>query len=185
MYSHTEFSLSAYKRNKRKMELAEKMDTGHNQTKKRRQSSENVSTMISVKIRTIILMASSVFFLDCIPWVRMDPPFPADFVLVSLTANVLFFLPPTDAISGWNLTIWPGASFVLNRAAYGPSLAFHQIFGPLNRNLKDHKVILCLHVVLKLGLINSTKKKATWNEIVCWEETKGIKCLNFWHIKSD
>uniref|UniRef100_A0A3P8R6Q2 Threonine aspartase 1 n=1 Tax=Astatotilapia calliptera TaxID=8154 RepID=A0A3P8R6Q2_ASTCA len=39
--SHPEFSLSAYKRNKRKMELAEKMDTGHNQTKKRRQSSEN------------------------------------------------------------------------------------------------------------------------------------------------
>ncbi|KAM4607724.1 threonine aspartase 1 isoform 3-T4 [Polymixia lowei] len=37
----TKFSLSAYKRNKRKMELAEKMDTGHNQTKKRRQSSEN------------------------------------------------------------------------------------------------------------------------------------------------
>ncbi|KAM9727470.1 threonine aspartase 1 isoform 1-T3 [Menidia menidia] len=37
----TKFSLSAYKRNKRKMELAERMDTGHNQTKKRRQSSEN------------------------------------------------------------------------------------------------------------------------------------------------
>uniref|UniRef100_A0A671YRP2 Threonine aspartase 1 n=1 Tax=Sparus aurata TaxID=8175 RepID=A0A671YRP2_SPAAU len=37
------FSLSAYKRNKRKMELAEKLDTGHNQTKKRRQSCENVS----------------------------------------------------------------------------------------------------------------------------------------------
>uniref|UniRef100_A0A3Q3IX92 Taspase, threonine aspartase, 1 n=1 Tax=Monopterus albus TaxID=43700 RepID=A0A3Q3IX92_MONAL len=37
----TKFSLSAYTRNKRKMELAEKMDTGHNQTKKRRQSSEN------------------------------------------------------------------------------------------------------------------------------------------------
>uniref|UniRef100_A0AAQ6AEM4 Taspase, threonine aspartase, 1 n=1 Tax=Amphiprion ocellaris TaxID=80972 RepID=A0AAQ6AEM4_AMPOC len=37
----TKFSLSAYKRNKRKMELAEKMDTGQNQTKKRRQSSEN------------------------------------------------------------------------------------------------------------------------------------------------
>ncbi|XP_041646005.1 threonine aspartase 1 [Cheilinus undulatus] len=37
----TKFSLSAYKRNKRKMELAEKMDTGHNQTKRRRQSSEN------------------------------------------------------------------------------------------------------------------------------------------------
>uniref|UniRef100_A0A665W3P9 Taspase, threonine aspartase, 1 n=1 Tax=Echeneis naucrates TaxID=173247 RepID=A0A665W3P9_ECHNA len=36
----TKFSLSAYKRNKRKMELAEKMDTG-DQTKKRRQSSEN------------------------------------------------------------------------------------------------------------------------------------------------
>lgn len=39
-----EFSLSAYKRNKRKMEMAEKMDTGHNQTKKKRQSSENVSS---------------------------------------------------------------------------------------------------------------------------------------------
>lgn len=37
----TKFSLSAYRRNKRKMELAEKMDTGHNQSKKRRQSSEN------------------------------------------------------------------------------------------------------------------------------------------------
>uniref|UniRef100_A0A3Q2DX80 Taspase, threonine aspartase, 1 n=1 Tax=Cyprinodon variegatus TaxID=28743 RepID=A0A3Q2DX80_CYPVA len=37
----TKFSLSAYKRNKRKMELAEKMDAGQNQTKKRRQSSEN------------------------------------------------------------------------------------------------------------------------------------------------
>ncbi|XP_068597358.1 threonine aspartase 1 [Brachionichthys hirsutus] len=37
----TKFSLSAYKRNKRKMELAEKMDTGHNQRKKRRQSNEN------------------------------------------------------------------------------------------------------------------------------------------------
>ncbi|XP_054655611.1 threonine aspartase 1 [Dunckerocampus dactyliophorus] len=37
----TKFSLSAYKRNKRKMELAEKMETGHNQTKKRRQSSGN------------------------------------------------------------------------------------------------------------------------------------------------
>ncbi|KAF3842276.1 hypothetical protein F7725_024227 [Dissostichus mawsoni] len=36
----TKFSLSAYKRNKRKMELAEKMDTGHNHAKKRRQSSE-------------------------------------------------------------------------------------------------------------------------------------------------
>lgn len=48
--SHTEFSLSAYKRNKRKMELAEKMDTGHKQTKKRRQSSENVSTIITVNI---------------------------------------------------------------------------------------------------------------------------------------
>lgn len=37
----TKFSLSAYKRNKRKMELAEKMDMGHNQSKRRRQSSEN------------------------------------------------------------------------------------------------------------------------------------------------
>ena len=55
--SHAEFSLSAYKRNKRKMELAEKMDTGHNQTKKRRQSSENVSSIISVNVRSFILMA--------------------------------------------------------------------------------------------------------------------------------
>ncbi|XP_061545465.1 threonine aspartase 1 isoform X6 [Phycodurus eques] len=39
----TKFSLSAYKRNKRKMELAEKMDTGHNQTKKSRQSSGNAA----------------------------------------------------------------------------------------------------------------------------------------------
>uniref|UniRef100_A0A674MIN1 Threonine aspartase 1 n=1 Tax=Takifugu rubripes TaxID=31033 RepID=A0A674MIN1_TAKRU len=31
----TKFSLSAYKRNKRKMELAEKMESGHNQIKKR------------------------------------------------------------------------------------------------------------------------------------------------------
>ncbi|XP_062320334.1 threonine aspartase 1 isoform X1 [Osmerus eperlanus] len=37
----TKFSLSAYKRNKHKMELAEKMDSGFNQTKRRRQSSEN------------------------------------------------------------------------------------------------------------------------------------------------
>ncbi|KAM6997961.1 threonine aspartase 1 [Tautogolabrus adspersus] len=37
----TKFSLSAYKRNKRKMELAEKMDTGLKQTKKRRQPSEH------------------------------------------------------------------------------------------------------------------------------------------------
>ncbi|KAM8858499.1 threonine aspartase 1 isoform 3-T4 [Spinachia spinachia] len=37
----TKFSLSAYKRNKRKMELAENMETGHKQAKKRRQSSEN------------------------------------------------------------------------------------------------------------------------------------------------
>ena len=55
--SHAEFSLSAYKRNKRKMELAEKMDTGHNQTKKRRQSSENVSSIISVNVRSFILKA--------------------------------------------------------------------------------------------------------------------------------
>ncbi|XP_034464052.1 threonine aspartase 1 [Hippoglossus hippoglossus] len=41
----TKFSLSAYKRNKRKMELAEKMDTGENPKKKRRQSSENVSSV--------------------------------------------------------------------------------------------------------------------------------------------
>lgn len=44
-----EFSLSAYKRNKRKMELAEKMDTGHNQRKKRRQSSETVSVVLSAE----------------------------------------------------------------------------------------------------------------------------------------
>ncbi|XP_046885048.1 threonine aspartase 1 isoform X4 [Hypomesus transpacificus] len=37
----TKFSLSAYKRNKHKMELAEKMDSGFKQTKRRRQSSEN------------------------------------------------------------------------------------------------------------------------------------------------
>lgn len=43
--SHTEFSLSAYRRNKRKMELAEKMEPG--QTKRRRQSSENVSFVIN------------------------------------------------------------------------------------------------------------------------------------------
>ncbi|XP_075875026.1 threonine aspartase 1 isoform X3 [Nelusetta ayraudi] len=36
----TKFSLSAYKRNKRKMELAEKMDPGQNQRKRRRKSSE-------------------------------------------------------------------------------------------------------------------------------------------------
>ncbi|MGH0123817.1 UNVERIFIED_CONTAM: hypothetical protein FKN15_029939 [Acipenser sinensis] len=36
-----EFSLSAYKRNKRKMELAEKVETEFIQTKRRRQSSEN------------------------------------------------------------------------------------------------------------------------------------------------
>ncbi|XP_078129100.1 threonine aspartase 1 isoform X4 [Sander vitreus] len=39
----SKFSLSAYKRNKRKMELAEKIDTGHNHAKKRRQSSENAA----------------------------------------------------------------------------------------------------------------------------------------------
>ncbi|CAL8390091.1 unnamed protein product [Arctogadus glacialis] len=36
----TKFSLSAYKRNKRKMEIAEKMDTPENPMKRRRQSSE-------------------------------------------------------------------------------------------------------------------------------------------------
>uniref|UniRef100_A0A8C5FTF4 Taspase, threonine aspartase, 1 n=1 Tax=Gadus morhua TaxID=8049 RepID=A0A8C5FTF4_GADMO len=40
------FSLSAYKRNKRKMEIAEKMDTPENPMKRRRQSSETVSTFI-------------------------------------------------------------------------------------------------------------------------------------------
>uniref|UniRef100_A0A7N6B7D0 Taspase, threonine aspartase, 1 n=1 Tax=Anabas testudineus TaxID=64144 RepID=A0A7N6B7D0_ANATE len=39
----TKFSLSAYKRNKRKMEVAEEMDTGRNQTKKKRLSAENHS----------------------------------------------------------------------------------------------------------------------------------------------
>ncbi|KAI3363070.1 hypothetical protein L3Q82_011730 [Scortum barcoo] len=60
----TKFSLSAYKRNKRKMELAEKMDTGHNQTKKRRQSSENVSTVLSVKcnISTCLMMVDRKWF---------------------------------------------------------------------------------------------------------------------------
>ncbi|CAL8300105.1 unnamed protein product [Merluccius merluccius] len=37
----TKFSLSAYKRNKRKMEIAEKMDTAENPMKRKRQSSEN------------------------------------------------------------------------------------------------------------------------------------------------
>ncbi|XP_061692377.1 threonine aspartase 1 isoform X3 [Syngnathoides biaculeatus] len=37
----TKFSLSAYKRNKRKMEVAEKIDTGLHRTKKSRQSSGN------------------------------------------------------------------------------------------------------------------------------------------------
>ncbi|XP_035256675.1 threonine aspartase 1 [Anguilla anguilla] len=37
----TKFSLSAYKRNKRKMELAEKAESEYKQAKKRRQSSEN------------------------------------------------------------------------------------------------------------------------------------------------
>ncbi|XP_061084731.1 threonine aspartase 1 isoform X2 [Conger conger] len=37
----TKFSLSAYKRNKRKMELAERAESEYKQTKKRRQSSEN------------------------------------------------------------------------------------------------------------------------------------------------
>ncbi|XP_077468978.1 threonine aspartase 1 isoform X2 [Stigmatopora argus] len=47
----TKFSLSAYKRNKRKMELAEKMDTGQNQTKRRRQSSGNkdISSLSAVQ----------------------------------------------------------------------------------------------------------------------------------------
>lgn len=44
---HAEFSLSAYKRNKRKMELAEKIESGHNQIKKRRQSPETVSLILS------------------------------------------------------------------------------------------------------------------------------------------
>lgn len=49
------------------MELAEKMDTGHNQTKKRRQSSENVSDMLSVKILTVVstFFFSSFHSFDC------------------------------------------------------------------------------------------------------------------------
>lgn len=50
------------------MELAEKMDMGHNQRKKRRQSSENVSTVSSVKIT------------DGIALVGLDPPLHADLV---------------------------------------------------------------------------------------------------------
>lgn len=46
IFYYSEFSLSAYKRNKRKMEVAEKMDTEHNQTKKRRLSGDNVSTFL-------------------------------------------------------------------------------------------------------------------------------------------
>ena len=42
------------------MELAEKMDTGHKHAKKRRQSSETVSTMLSsllsVKIQTFVIL---------------------------------------------------------------------------------------------------------------------------------
>ncbi|XP_077586056.1 threonine aspartase 1 [Stigmatopora nigra] len=47
----TKFSLSAYKRNKRKMEIAEKMDTGQNQIKRRRQSSanKNISSLSAVQ----------------------------------------------------------------------------------------------------------------------------------------
>lgn len=50
LLSHTGFSLSAYKRNKRKMELAEGTDAEHHQMKKRRQSSENVSFVLRVKV---------------------------------------------------------------------------------------------------------------------------------------
>lgn len=42
------------------MEMAEKMDTGHNQTKKRRQSSENVSTENSYFISIMCILAESV-----------------------------------------------------------------------------------------------------------------------------
>ena len=45
-FAPVEFSLSAYKRNKRKMEIAEKMDTPENPMKRRRQSSETVSTLL-------------------------------------------------------------------------------------------------------------------------------------------
>lgn len=40
------------------MALAEKMDTGHNHAKKRRQSSETVSTMLllSVKIQIFVIL---------------------------------------------------------------------------------------------------------------------------------
>lgn len=89
--SHAEFSLSAYKRNKRKMELAEKMDTGHNQTKKRRQSSENVSTALFVGMLTFT--ASSRFFLSSSTTVTTDPTFPAGFIKL-----------------GWHLVIKPEAA---------------------------------------------------------------------------
>lgn len=46
-----EFSLSAYKRNKRKMELAEKMDPGQNQRKRRRKSSETVSAVMWLEFK--------------------------------------------------------------------------------------------------------------------------------------
>lgn len=45
LFLPAEFSLSAYRRNKRKMELAENMEAEHIQTKKRRQSSETVSAV--------------------------------------------------------------------------------------------------------------------------------------------
>lgn len=49
------------------MELAEKMDTGHNQTKKRRQSSENVSSVLSVKSLTV----ARVFFVGYVTSVSL------------------------------------------------------------------------------------------------------------------
>ncbi|MBN3320246.1 TASP1 aspartase, partial [Atractosteus spatula] len=56
----SKFSLSAFKRNKRKMELAEKVETEFIQTKKRRQSSENVSNRIHEKEK----LFSSMHFLE-------------------------------------------------------------------------------------------------------------------------
>lgn len=80
-FFHTEFSLSAYKRNKRKMELAEKLDTGHNQTKKRRQSTENVSSMLSFWIR-----CHQVYD---IPWVRMEPSLTTIMCIICAKQNAL------------------------------------------------------------------------------------------------
>ncbi|XP_047672521.1 threonine aspartase 1 isoform X4 [Tachysurus fulvidraco] len=45
----SEFSLSAFKRNKRKMEMAEKMEPEHNSFKRRRQSSGTVNEMVDLE----------------------------------------------------------------------------------------------------------------------------------------